>query len=604
MSTVKITELPIITSLDANTSNTLFVAVDRKTDITGQFTATTLSQGLYSNNPLAVGNNQILFPHTIAQFSGNSSTYLQSNFQNFTSTGSVDVVLTTNNGTDTGNYLDLGINNSAFSDPLYSSMNATDGYLYVSGPTSASYTGNLIIGTSSYGANINFIVGGTTSANIGAVFNEDWLTFKRPTIINQVPSSSSYDLFPALTINNTANGYSLLINDNLSDTTPFSIDKNGNTAVGSLSTSGYKFHVSGNTFFAGNVITSGVITFNDGSTFTSNDWISANDTATLTSAKSYTDTANTFLRANDATTLTSAKSYTDTANTYIQSNYLANTTGTFGGNLTISGNTNMSSYVTIANSTFNTSNAALISIIGSTGGSYVKPVSSGYMLDIVGVDGQPSRVINTSYGANTYGLFVGRHANGTGASPTAAANNDVLARFSGGGYTGTKFASAGQGKIDIVASENYSDANTGSRIEFWNSKNGSNTLVKIASFNAEDVVFTGEVYPQKGFIYTPNVISSNVTTFNIDIANNSLYKISCNASLTLSLSGFKSGKVVEVWLTNQATGGTQSITHGCSSLNSSINSTSFTIPTTSSAYLRYFSIDSDLANTYVSIQHG
>ena len=166
-------------------------------------------------------------------------------------------------------------------------------------------------------------------------------------------------------------------------------------------------------------------------------------------------------------------------------------------------------------------------------------------------------------------------------------------------YHASANASPGTGGLYLDTTSAFT-----SSIQFWNTPTGSNTIQRIASFNANEVDFTGAIYPQKGFIYTPNVISSNVTTFNIDIANSSLYKISCNASLSLSLSGFKSGKIVEVWLTNQATGGTQTITHGCSAMNSSINSTTFTIPTTSSAYLRYFSIDGDLANTYVSIQHG
>ena len=92
-------------------------------------------------------------------------------------------------------------------------------------------------------------------------------------------------------------------------------------------------------------------------------------------------------------------------------------------------------------------------------------------------------------------------------------------------------------------------------------------------------------------------------TTNIDIANNSLYKLSCNNNLSLSLSDFQYGKVVEVWLTNTS-GSPRTITHGCSAINSTTNSTTFTVPATSSAYLRYFSIDGDLANTFVTINHS
>jgi hypothetical protein len=82
-----------------------------------------------------------------------------------------------------------------------------------------------------------------------------------------------------------------------------------------------------------------------------------------------------------------------------------------------------------------------------------------------------------------------------------------------------------------------------------------------------------------------------------------IIKANLAADLTVTLSNFVFGKVVEVWLTNTS-GLTRTITHGCSSINSSENATTFTMPSTSSAYLRYFSIDGDLANTFVAIQHA
>jgi hypothetical protein len=60
---------------------------------------------------------------------------------------------------------------------------------------------------------------------------------------------------------------------------------------------------------------------------------------------------------------------------------------------------------------------------------------------------------------------------------------------------------------------------------------------------------------------------------------------------------------VEVWITNTS-GSNRTVTHGCLAVNATVNSTTFTIPATSSAYLRYFSIDGDNANTFVAVQHG
>jgi len=70
MSQIKISQLPQLPSISSNTSNSLFLGVDFPSGITGKFTATTLAQQLYANNYLTVGNNQIVFPNTVAQFSG------------------------------------------------------------------------------------------------------------------------------------------------------------------------------------------------------------------------------------------------------------------------------------------------------------------------------------------------------------------------------------------------------------------------------------------------------------------------------------------------------------------------------------------------------
>ena len=50
MATVKITDLPAINTINANTANTVLVGVDIPTNVTGKITLTTLAAGLYSNN--------------------------------------------------------------------------------------------------------------------------------------------------------------------------------------------------------------------------------------------------------------------------------------------------------------------------------------------------------------------------------------------------------------------------------------------------------------------------------------------------------------------------------------------------------------------------
>lgn len=71
-----------------------------------------------------------------------------------------DLVITTNTGSDTAEYIDLGINGSGFSGTWGL---AKDGYLYVDG--GASSVGNLVIGTQQASTHVDVQVGGGDSTN-------------------------------------------------------------------------------------------------------------------------------------------------------------------------------------------------------------------------------------------------------------------------------------------------------------------------------------------------------------------------------------------------------------------------------------------------------
>ena len=190
MPSSKITQLPLITQINANTSNTLFVGVDVPTLTTGQLTIRTLAAGLYSNSQLAVGNNIIILPNTIAQFSGNVASYMQINEQNFNPVGTSDFILTADTGTDSGGYVDLGINNSQWNPVTagQTSQYPLDGYLIVDGPGST-ITGNLVIGTANPGTNVVFAVGGYYANNITAYITANGIVLPANSYI-QYPDGS------------------------------------------------------------------------------------------------------------------------------------------------------------------------------------------------------------------------------------------------------------------------------------------------------------------------------------------------------------------------------------------------------------------------------
>jgi len=106
-----------------------------------------------------------------ASFVDNSIYYTQINIQNIGngSATSADVVATSNDGTDTANYIDMGINSNNYSDASFTIGTAHDGYLYVNG-------GNISVGTQTTGKAIVFHTDGTLAANeAGRITSSRWV---------------------------------------------------------------------------------------------------------------------------------------------------------------------------------------------------------------------------------------------------------------------------------------------------------------------------------------------------------------------------------------------------------------------------------------------
>ena len=717
MSTVKISQLPTLASLNANTANSLFMGVDIPTGITGKFTAHTLAQGLYSNEILNVGVNPVVYQNVIGQFSGNSSTYLQVNLQNFDHTGSSDYVASASDSDNTNSYVDLGINSKSFADPVYSSMKPYDSYLYAHGPSHYDYRGNLVIGTASSQANVLFIAGGTESNNIVAKITANGLVLNTQSYIVFADGSKqtvAYNSGTETTQNTRLGSIETVdVNQNTAISVIQGVDLTQNTSIGlawnkantalqnttstlngDLTTlgnvttnfirasykttndftplvqltqtasgsviapqfSGFSLHTTGREGVSNRIVIdalgsgslpnfltrhargvantptpsqSGDIigrysSFGYGNTkFNSTsdsriDFVALEnftDAAHGTSATIYTtpigsNTANAVIVASTANTgLYSANTYvagelTVAGNSWIQkvntANFQVIGTANVSGTLSVVGVITGNAQVILQNTNFSATESALTISATPT---IALPANDGYMIHTSGKNGVPSRIVADSYGTGAYSVYTSRTARGTVDVPLPVQSNDIIGRFSANGYGNTKFQTFGTGRIDFVAAENYTDANTGSQIKFWNCPIGSNTLTNIATFNGDSVTFSGVVNPVKGFIYTPQTYPGAQTAITINFANNSVVRAQTSTGLTVSFSNYTTGKVVELWVTNTA-GTNQTFTHGCSALNSSINATTYNIPGTSSILARYMCFDGDVANTFVSIIHA
>jgi hypothetical protein len=580
-------------------------------------------------------------PNSVFQITSDSNGYAALNMQNINDgeLSSSDIFWVADNGSSTEGYLDIGIGSSTYNYPDYGLIGFNDAYIISAGVQSTG-GGDLIIGTqydndivfSRYGFNSqnevmrigtgnNVVVKGNVQGYNVSSFGINLLPYA-----NAIFASSNVAFNFANTVNvyaysayafaNTVNvkAQSAFTNSNSAFTHASAAYNQGNNAVAiagaAFTNSNSAFtHASAaynkansalantsGTIFGGNLTVSGNIT--PGKIVFSND-AQINYLVSASPATFMISTANAFtISSNNRYGLSSKEWSFGTDGVLITPGGIHTS-----GGIVTSGSIISSNIISIINSSFSSGQSAL-KIVGSQDGTTFAPSQNGYMMHVTGLANTPTRVVVDSFGyGGAYSLLAGRTARGTPDAPLASANGDVLLRLSGNGYGTTGFAPLGVARIDIVAGENYTDSARGSHIKFYNMGIGSNVVQQIASFNANNVVFTGTVEPQKGFAYTPRILAASQTAITIDFTSDSMIKANCAADCTFSFTNYYTGKIVEVWLTNTS-GVSRTITHGCSALNSTVNSTTFTLPSTSSAYLKYFSIDGDLANTFVSIVYA
>jgi hypothetical protein len=525
MSQVKISQLPIVSVINANTQNTIFAAVDVPSDTTGRITAHTLAQGLYSNEILNVGANPVTLSNTSAQFSGSDPQFLQINNQNFNSTGSVDYIATADLGTQLGGFIDLGINNSQWNAvaQLQTSQFPYDGYLIVDGPGTGPQ-GNLVIGTANPSTNVVFAVGGYQANNIVAKMTatglslntQSYLTFGDGSLQGTAAASLAYTQ-AAFAQANTANamnwiqvGVDATQNTNIGlawNTANTALQNTANIVIpGNVTISGTSTF-NGNMVRNGNLTSTGSVTFNG--TFTNNG-TTYNNGITYLNGQLLPNTAgisigsanapfqniytsnSTVLFANSNV----AVSGTFTANGPVVLNGTTSVTGSLSttGAVIISGNTSMMGTLTMNAVNFPT-NTSAIQITAAGGNAFQAPANTDYMFQVTGRDGYSTRIIYDSFGTGVYSLVAGRSGRGTAASPTATQAGDVIVRYSGSAYgaSANGFSGAGVGRMDLVALDNMTSTTNGTQWNMWTMPVGGNTFVNIASFNSANVTFSNNL---------------------------------------------------------------------------------------------------------------
>ena len=139
-------------------------------DITGSFNVdggAGITGDVYVGQTLHIGLNPLNLPNSLILGTGDLDDYVQVSLQNKNNgpNASADFVITADDGNDTSRYINLGLNNSGYSDAGWTISGPRDGYLFVA-------NNSLTLGTDSIGTTVKVHVGGTTASNIVATFNE------------------------------------------------------------------------------------------------------------------------------------------------------------------------------------------------------------------------------------------------------------------------------------------------------------------------------------------------------------------------------------------------------------------------------------------------
>jgi len=170
-------------------------------------------------------------------------------------------------------------------------------------------------------------------------------------------------------------------------------------------------------------------------------------------------------------------------------------------NLSVAGNANVlqvtgnaavfNSNVTITANTGNTATRGINLITAD--GNYLSPQNPGVMLQVTGQTVNPARVYIDGVGSNNYAAVIGRHYNGTTSVPTGLMANDIITRYGGTPYTANGWPAISTTRIDMVADENQTGTTQGSRIEFWLTPTGANTIQKQVTFNTTGANINGNL---------------------------------------------------------------------------------------------------------------
>ena len=332
----------------------------------------------------------------------------------------------------------------------------------------------------------------------------------------------------------------------------------GNTFVIGTTTVTGNTLVTGQTTVAGNTLVTGNTTVVGTTTVTGNTLVTGTTTVTgqtYLTGNSYV-TGYTFVTG---TTTVTGNTYvtgqvtTITGNTYLQGNSFV--TGT----MSVTGNSIQSGLSTFIVSTQNSTEGA-VEITGDSAGGYQTPINVGVMLHITGQNSLPGRVYND--GQNNYPVYTGRRYNGNVTAPSQVLNNQDVVRYGATAYTSGGWFGNGIARMSIVANEDQTLTNQGSRIELWVTPNGSNSssITNAVTVTANlmtvktDIVTTGNLNVSGNIVGTAtraNIATnlsaaSSILAGQVNIPAQTIPKNTTSVDVTVTVTGLTTSHKVMV----------------------------------------------------------
>jgi len=146
-----------------------------------------LANSVFVYTQLSIGAiSPINYANTVLAGTNEANGYVQLNIQNINTVGnlvSADFIATAPNGSDTTNFIDMGINGNNYSQSFWTISGANDGYVFING-------GHLTLGTDTPNKTVSIHTGGILANNIVTTFSSSNVTIKPNLVVTNsyVPS--------------------------------------------------------------------------------------------------------------------------------------------------------------------------------------------------------------------------------------------------------------------------------------------------------------------------------------------------------------------------------------------------------------------------------